>query len=225
MAVPVGSLLSCGNVSSFSIREMNELPEYPARSGEKYAMLVSIYVEGGMAVFAIIVGYFLGIPPAGTLSLTLEGGAVGILATIPMLAFYVVLSRLRYLPFLQIRRIVHNFVFFFFRNCSKLQIALICALAGIGEELFFRGLLQVGLEKYIGGQTGLIIAILVSSLIFGLAHFITKTYAVLAFVIGVYLGLLFYFTGNIMVPIITHAVYDYCVIKFLLRTPRRKRVV
>ena len=184
-------------------------------------MLASIYIEGGMAVIAIVAGYFLGVPPAEKMQISLTGITIGILATVPMLTLYVIISRMRFLPFVHIRRIVKNFVFFFFRNCSTLQIGLICALAGIGEELFFRGLLQAGIAKYIGGPTGLVLAILISSIVFGLAHFVTKTYAVLAFAIGVYLGLLFYWTDNIVVPIITHAAYDYCVIKYLLRIPER----
>jgi hypothetical protein len=47
-----------------------------------------------------------------------------------------------------------------------------------------------------------------ASALFGAAHLITWTYAIIAALIGAYLGLLWMWTGNLLTPKITHAVHD-----------------
>ncbi len=192
-------------------------------SGEQYAILSAIYIEGGLAFFSLLVGWFFGFSPIRTIEWNLYPVVWGVGATIPLLSLYVVLDRLPIAAFRKIRRLVKTFVRFFFRRCSFLQIVLICTLAGLGEEMFFRGLLQDGLGTWIGGTTGIVVGILVSALIFGLAHWITNTYAVLTFFMGLYFSLLFLATGNLLAPIIAHALYDYYVIRFLLLRSRKRR--
>ena len=99
-----------------------------------------------------------------------------------------------------------------------MQILLICVLAGIGEELFFRGLLQDGIAHGIGGTIGLFCGILISSVLFGFAHLVTVTYGIIAFWISIYFAAIFILSDNILVPILAHALYDYCVIRYLLRS-------
>ena len=53
------------------------------------------------------------------------------------------------------------------------------------------------------------VGLLISSLLFGLAHAITRTYVILAGLAGVFFGLQWHYTGNLLAPIISHAVYDY----------------
>jgi membrane protease YdiL (CAAX protease family) len=76
--------------------------------------------------------------------------------------------------------------------------------AGLGEEMLFRGVLQYELLNRIG-RVG---AVGVSSVIFGLLHAVTPMYAFLATLASVYFGWLYLDTGNLVVPIVTHAVYD-----------------
>jgi multicomponent Na+:H+ antiporter subunit D len=80
------------------------------------------------------------------------------------------------------------------------------ALAGIGEELVFRGVLQIWLEQW-GYATSLI----VSNIVFALCHAVTLTYAILAFVMGLFLGLIMDAPENrsLLAPILTHALYDF----------------
>jgi membrane protease YdiL (CAAX protease family) len=98
---------------------------------------------------------------------------------------------------------------------------VIAALAGIGEELFFRGMIQLGLSGVLGLEVWH--AILIASLIFGLAHAVTLTYFILAFVISVYLGFIFDFTDNLLVPIAIHAFYDFFVFLYIRYTPHNLR--
>jgi hypothetical protein len=61
------------------------------------------------------------------------------------------------------------------------------------------------------------IGLAVAALLFGLAHFITPTYAVLAGTMGLYLGWLWIDTGNLLVPITAHAVYDFLALAYLAK--------
>jgi membrane protease YdiL (CAAX protease family) len=97
-------------------------------------------------------------------------------------------------------------------------MALVAAAAGIGEELFFRGLLQAGISDCYGWPAGLILA----SVVFGLVHFLTAEYALYAALVGAYLGALYVFTDNLLVPIIAHALYDFVALVIVSGWGRRR---
>ena len=64
------------------------------------------------------------------------------------------------------------------------------------------------------------VALVMASLLFGAFHLITWTYAIIGAFIGVYLGLLWIWTGNLLTPMITHAVYDFMALVYFLRIRR-----
>jgi membrane protease YdiL (CAAX protease family) len=90
--------------------------------------------------------------------------------------------------------------------------------AGLGEEMLFRGTLQALFTEWWGAPYGLVM----SSILFGLAHAVTATYVVIAAVIGAYLGWLWTFTGNILAPITAHAVYDFVALVYMVGKERRR---
>ena len=106
-----------------------------------------------------------------------------------------------------------------FARASVLALLIIALLAGLGEELLFRGVIQPVLLEL----SGTAIALIVTSLIFGLLHLITPTYAFLAAAFGLYLGSLMLITGDILVPIVAHAVYDVVALGFLRERGRREQ--
>jgi membrane protease YdiL (CAAX protease family) len=180
--------------------------------------------EGGLALVAVLVGYWVGHSPLATVPCTFsawqENGlaiAWGGLATLPLLAGLWCIERLPLRMFAKLRRFVHRLVVPLFRNASLAELALISLIAGIGEELLFRGLIQDGLATAIGGHAGVSVGLIVSSLLFGIAHAVTRTYAALATLVGFYLGGLFLLTGNLLSPIVAHAAYDFVALVFLLR--------
>ena len=116
-------------------------------------------------------------------------------------------------PLVRIRRLFDTQLRPLFESWSLIQLAFISALAGIGEELLFRGVIQGALDSIVGPAVALITA----SFLFGCAHLITVTYAIAATVIGVYLGLIWVLSGNLLVPIVAHAVYDFAALVYLLR--------
>jgi len=94
--------------------------------------------------------------------------------------------------------------------------ALIVSIsAGIGEELFFRYMLQT--------EFGIFIA----SLLFAVLHFgpIIVNYYFIASIyllFGLYFGAIFAATGSIWTAVITHAVYDFVALCYLKRVHLRQ---
>jgi uncharacterized protein len=99
---------------------------------------------------------------------------------------------------------------------SAAELALLAAMAGLSEEFLFRGVVQVGLARVLP-DVG---ALLASSALFGLVHFASRAYALLAGVMGLYLGALFLVQGSLLTPIITHALYDFVALVYVARRYR-----
>lgn len=78
--------------------------------------------------------------------------------------------------------------------------------AGLGEEMLFRGVLQDQLGIRMGNN---VFAVGISSIIFGLLHAVTPLYALLAGLASIFFGWIYIVTGNLAVPIVTHAFYDW----------------
>jgi hypothetical protein len=110
------------------------------------------------------------------------------------------------------------------------ELALLSLAAGLGEEVFFRGFIQAGLLQLLprgGLVTGTAwespaAAIVAAAILFGAAHPLSPLYMILTTVMGVYLGLLYHWTGNLLIPIAAHAVYDFIALLFLARFRRRR---
>lgn len=85
------------------------------------------------------------------------------------------------------------------------------AAAGIGEEMLFRGVLQFELGSRLGSE---VIAVGLTSIVFGALHAVTPLYAGLAALASVYFGWLYLVTGNLVVPIVTHAFYDWAALLY-----------
>jgi len=58
---------------------------------------------------------------------------------------------------------------------------------------------------------------ILASVLFGVVHSITPTYAVVAALVGAYLGWLWLWRDNLLAPIVTHAVYDFVALAYLTR--------
>lgn len=80
------------------------------------------------------------------------------------------------------------------------NVLVVCVLAGIGEELMFRGVLQTLCGRLIRNPHVLIwvIAVLFSAIHFQFYGFITRM------LLGVWLGYLMYFTKTIWIPALAH---------------------
>jgi membrane protease YdiL (CAAX protease family) len=103
-----------------------------------------------------------------------------------------------------------------FGGASLWQLAVVALAAGVGEELLFRGLVQAGLERWLGGVEGRIAALAIASVLFGVCHWLNATYAALAVLAGAYFGGLLLLTENILAPITAHAAYDFLALVYLV---------
>jgi membrane protease YdiL (CAAX protease family) len=198
-------------------------PDPDGRSGRSIAAL-GLLLEGGLAVLALTVGWLLGRSPWVGVSWSAaawpEAGRsllVGLAAVLPMLAGLFLIDRYPVGPLRELKEFVDRHVVPLFQNTSVAQLALIALVAGIGEELLFRGLVQHALSEWIGPPQGVWLGLAVASVIFGICHWLTRTYAVLAGLIGIYLGLLLVVTGSILAPMVAHGVYDFVALIYLRR--------
>jgi len=182
---------------------------------------LAVLLEGGLAVIAILADLlWLGLNFWQYIWFdgeTLWQIAWGLL---PLIAGYFVLQALPVPALQRIDRVVRELVLQHMGHLKIWQLAIIAALAGIGEELFFRGLIQLGLSEGLGINVW--VAILIASLIFGICHAVTLTYFLLAFLVSIYLGFIFEYTGNLFVVIAIHALYDFVVFLYVRFTPHRQ---
>jgi len=180
--------------------------------------------EGSLGFLAILVGWLFGCPPARLVRW--EIAAVGLGAAASLLPLLTVLLCMRFplRPWADLVRVVDELLAPLFRGCRVVDLALVSLLAGFGEEMLFRGVVQQGIADWIGAEHGVWVGLAVASLLFGLLHPITPSYAVLAGLIGLYLGALWIATDNLLVPITTHTLYDFCVLVYVvrIRLPRRQ---
>jgi uncharacterized protein len=138
---------------------------------------------------------------------------LGVLGTLPLLGLFGLMLKSDYRPLLEIRDFLETAVRPILVQWSWGQLAVISILAGVCEELLFRSVLQGGLSGLIGTGPALLIA----SAVFGLFHLVTRAYAILAGLIGVYLGVLWLFSGNLLTPILVHALYDFVALLWFQR--------
>ncbi len=80
------------------------------------------------------------------------------------------------------------------------NMLMIAILPAIGEELFFRGVLQRIFKEWFGN---IHVAVLITAFIFSAIHM--QFYGFIPrFLLGIYLGYIFYWSGNLWIPIMIH---------------------
>jgi hypothetical protein len=176
----------------------------------KSLLLVTLFVEGGLYVFGLLLmGGSSALQSAFSLSWVATGYAL--LLCIPMFVILLISIRSSWEPLARLRNEMKEKIIPIFTNCNIGDLALIAFLAGFGEELFFRGWMQGALSNRMGIWAGILIA----SLIFGLAHYLSTTYAVYAFFTGIYLGVIYHLSGNLFIVMTMHALYDFVALVYL----------
>lgn len=172
--------------------------------------------EAALLVLAVALAFVFRLPIAELWTVTGTGYIVGVVAALPLLAAFVVSMRVSVGPLASIRRFLEGFVRPLFGQWTVGQLLLISALAGLGEEFLFRGVIQHGLTTWLGMPWALVTA----SILFGLCHYISTPYAVAATLVGAYLGIEFVWTGSLFAPALTHALYDLLALLYFLRFTR-----
>jgi membrane protease YdiL (CAAX protease family) len=109
-------------------------------------------------------------------------------------------------PVRALRRLYRELLFPLFRASTPVEIIVISVLAGIGEEVLFRGAMQP--------EWGLV----ATSLVFGLFHIggrLTMALGIWAACTGALLGWLTIATGGLLAPIVAHITYDALALSYL----------
>jgi membrane protease YdiL (CAAX protease family) len=135
-----------------------------------------------------------------------------VVATAPLLLLLRWCLGARSGPIARLVRVVEERAAPLFAGSSVGSVALVAALAGVGEEALFRGVVQTALLDRLPAWA----AVAATGVLFGLAHFLSLSYALLASVVGAYLGWLHLATGNLLAPILAHALYDFVALRLLL---------
>jgi uncharacterized protein len=161
--------------------------------------------EGGLLAIAFLGGWFFDCPPTATLNWSLTDFGLGLLATVPMLVVLMICVMSRSEAMKRIRTFQRDTVGQLLDECRWYDIALLALLAGVCEEVLFRGFLYLWLARF-----NSVIAVLISNLAFGAAHAATAMYGILAAFMGLYLTALIAVdpTPNLLIPITAHTVYD-----------------
>lgn len=196
--------------------ELPESPESELEARRQTVVLMAVLVEGGLLVAAALLGWTLDQPPVRFFQWTLRAVFWGVIATLPLVALFFVLQRWPIGPLGRIQRFSEEVIRPLMAPCSLVDLLGISALAGLGEETLFRGVLQAAASRWLNVW----ISIAAVSILFGVMHSITFTYAVLAALMGAYLSCVWlYFDQNLLVIAVTHALYDFVVLLWLLRGP------
>lgn len=165
----------------------------------------TLVVELSLGLAGIVAGFFTGhwpIRPAFPTSVDLGFGTI---AALPMIGFFFLTTLLPWKAFREIERAIDSGLPSLVGDFACWRLLLVAIAAGLGEELLFRGFLQQLLTTYIGTHLG----VLMASLAFGLCHYLSNIYLLVAFAMGCYFGWLFKASASIWVPVTAHAVYDF----------------
>ena len=172
--------------------------------------------ELGIGLFAVILASFVGVHPHETMPKLTEyfrvaaGFIGGIAVGVVMVLMVHGLEIFRFRWMEEASDIAEKHLSVLLRGCNVWHLIALSLAAGVGEELLFRGWLQGTLlrELEILGIGGVAFAIFLSSLMFGLVHPLSRGYVAVATVLGIVLGITAYWSQNLFMAIIGHAVYD-----------------
>ena len=176
-----------------------------------------LWFELGLGAVAVAWAYWRGLPMIDALPWSSSIVLQSVIATLPLVVALLILMRVD-APWMQrIEAHVRSFLRPILQYGGLAGMAVLALAAGVGEELLFRGVVQAELVGLIGPWGALIIA----SIIFGVCHWITPAYALIATIMGAYLGGLYMYTGGLTVPILVHTFYDFVAFAYFAWTEKQ----
>ncbi|MDD5320847.1 MAG: CPBP family intramembrane metalloprotease [Methylococcales bacterium] len=180
------------------------------------------YFEASLVLVALFLGWIAGIDPFEKLYFSEAAIAYGIIGTVPLFLMFLALEQMQGESIVKIRKLLLQTLGPGLHRYHWTDLFMLAAIAGVAEELLFRGVIQPWLESSWGMTAGLI----GSNMIFGLVHAVTPVYAVLAAFVGIYLGLSLDYGGdrNLLTPVIIHALYDFLAFVALMRVYRASQL-
>lgn len=182
-----------------------------------HALAAVLVFEGLLTPLALGLALLLGLEPWADLRPSARVLPAALAATLPLVAGLAVLGAARPGWFREIEALVRPLLDELFRGrgpgTTAIAVIAVSALAGLGEELLFRGVVQAGLATITGPWA----AVVLGAFVFGLAHWLSRAYFVLATCMGLYLGALYQLGGDLLLPVLAHGLYDALAIVYLLQ--------
>ena len=167
---------------------------------------LALLVEGVVFILALVLARIWGITFFPLTEHLLRDCLIGIAgAALPFALFVFSLSEKgEAIPIIRsLRKTITGDIRALFASTSFIDICLISFMAGLAEELLFRGVIQA---KW---------GILAASILFGLLHSVTPAYILFAIAIGFYIGLLYHCFQSLFIPIQLHCIYDFGALVYL----------
>ncbi|MDZ7786995.1 MAG: CPBP family intramembrane glutamic endopeptidase [Halofilum sp. (in: g-proteobacteria)] len=174
--------------------------------------VVAVVFEAALIPLALLLAVPVGLQPWREFAASPGLLFAAVAATLPLIVALAVFARVGARWFEDVEALVRPLIESVFRGRGIVAVVVVSALAGVGEELLFRGVIQAGVSQGFGAWQGLVVA----SVLFGLMHALSRAYFVLATLMGLYLGALYQITDNLLLPALVHGLYDAIAIGYLL---------
>ncbi|MFZ2451013.1 MAG: CPBP family intramembrane glutamic endopeptidase [Methylovulum miyakonense] len=176
------------------------------------------YFEASLILVAMLLGWLTHIDPFTNIHLAKASLLYGVVGTVPLFLMFLAMERVERHSVAQIRQFLLRTLGPCLHRYDWGNLFILAAVAGISEEILFRGVLQPWLEA----SWGLMAGLLISNLLFGVVHSVTPLYSILATLVGIYLGLAMDYNGerNLLTPIIIHTLYDFLAFLALIQAYR-----
>ncbi len=207
-------------VFGLTLQEPYLEPEKQIEPPDQSSMLrMAVFVEGGMGLLAIGLGYLFGYHPLTMIHVEMDRwpDLLGLVAILPMFLFFLLIGKLNLEPFRLLRSRLDQVILPLFRGLYLSDLFWLSLLAGVGEELLFRGFLHLWLADWLGIPA----AVLLTATLFGLVHWVTPMYALIAGLMGLLLSMSLLYTDNLLVAILIHGLYDFLALWYYLRVVHR----
>lgn len=192
-----------------------DLPQGPEddRPGRDVIIIFAVFFEAGLAPFSLILGWLMGHPPLQGFVWSASDALWGAAAGVPLIALFLTMLTWPIGPLARAKQFCEDEVVPMFEQSTWSELALISLSAGVGEEMLFRGVFQGSFVQWLGLPWGLILA----SLLFGLLHPMSVSYIAIATLLGFYFGAVWIISGNLLTVMVTHTVYDFIALAYLIR--------
>lgn len=175
-------------------------------------------MEGALLLAAFFLGWLMDFRPTQDLWWDWADFGYGLLAAVPMLLMLAAALLYSGSGIQQLCKFVRDTLGPFLSRCHTVDLLLLAILAGLCEEILFRGFLYGWISGFDQG-----LAIIIANAAFGLAHLITPLYAFLAAIAGLYLTALLVVdpSPNLLIPITAHTTYDFIAFLIVVRDFRQ----
>lgn len=196
------------------------MDKYPIKPDDFFKK--AFLFEAALILVAVILGWIANINPFAYLYFSESAIAYGVIGTMPLFLLFLAMEQIQLESVVKIRSVLLEILGPGLYRYHWTDLLVLAAIAGLSEELLFRGVIQPWIESSWGMTTGLVGC----NIIFGLAHAVTPLYAVLATLVGIYLSLSMDYGGNrnLLLPIVIHGLYDFLAFVALMRAYRASRL-